>query len=493
MKHPLIGPRNLAFLAAALVALLHLPTAGASGLNVAKFGGEHGHPTTDNLSAVYYNPAGLALGTGTRLMIDATLAHRTASFERARPDVFPIAAGDGGESNYGKAELSNDVASPFIAFGSDLGVPNLGVALAFFVPVGGSATWDDNDIYSDTLTKDDYPGAIGGVNRWWSIDGSARSLFLSSAVAYRLPDVGLSFGLALNGIKTEIHSLRARNDDGSDDLVQTSGSGDDATVLAGEDGPLIQEGRALLDVSGFQWSLGLGVIYEPPGMQDTYIGLSYQSRPNLTGGMELEGDLSKTVGGAPPRPAQTVIVTQDWADVMRLGVRTRPTERLEIRASGEVAFWSALERQCIADPSLDAADCDVNPDGSAKTPEAQEKITANIERGWENAFGFKVGVSWWLTREAEVFLGGGYDGSAIPDATLDPAIFDMAKQTLAVGGRYSFSDAYHLALTVTQVLYDERDTTGKYERLGSPSAGPDAGGVYNQSITVANVTIEAGF
>ena len=54
----------------------------ASGFYVARFGGEHGHPTTDNLSAIYYNPAGLSLGAGTRLTIDANLAWRAGSYER---------------------------------------------------------------------------------------------------------------------------------------------------------------------------------------------------------------------------------------------------------------------------------------------------------------------------------------------------------------------------------------------------------------------------
>ena len=34
-------------------------TASASGFATARFGGEHGHPTTDNPTALYYNPAGI--------------------------------------------------------------------------------------------------------------------------------------------------------------------------------------------------------------------------------------------------------------------------------------------------------------------------------------------------------------------------------------------------------------------------------------------------
>jgi long-chain fatty acid transport protein len=35
--------------------------AGATGIAVARFGGEHGTPMTSDPTAMYYNPAGLAL------------------------------------------------------------------------------------------------------------------------------------------------------------------------------------------------------------------------------------------------------------------------------------------------------------------------------------------------------------------------------------------------------------------------------------------------
>ena len=39
-----------------------------------KGGTSASHATTDNPTAIYYNPAGLALGEGTVLLVDATLA-----------------------------------------------------------------------------------------------------------------------------------------------------------------------------------------------------------------------------------------------------------------------------------------------------------------------------------------------------------------------------------------------------------------------------------
>ena len=55
----------------------------ASGFYVARFGGEHGHPTTDNLSAIYYNPAGLSLGLG---LIDHRCKLSLACIFHERPE-----------------------------------------------------------------------------------------------------------------------------------------------------------------------------------------------------------------------------------------------------------------------------------------------------------------------------------------------------------------------------------------------------------------------
>ena len=96
--------------------------ASASGFATARFGGEHGHPTTDNPTALYYNPAGIALSEGTHVFVDATLALRFASYDRPQgesttPSQEMLAPG----ANDGKATLFNAIASPFVGLTSDFG------------------------------------------------------------------------------------------------------------------------------------------------------------------------------------------------------------------------------------------------------------------------------------------------------------------------------------------------------------------------------------
>src|SRR5262245_11056898 len=75
-------PRFALAFAVLSAGVLSSGAASASGILVARFGGEKGHPTTDSPTAIYYNPAGLALGHGTRVFIEGTGAFRLVTYDR---------------------------------------------------------------------------------------------------------------------------------------------------------------------------------------------------------------------------------------------------------------------------------------------------------------------------------------------------------------------------------------------------------------------------
>ena len=60
----------------ATAAFLLAAQADASGLSTARFGGVHGHPTTSNPTAIYYNPAGIGLSDGTNIFVDGSTRRR---------------------------------------------------------------------------------------------------------------------------------------------------------------------------------------------------------------------------------------------------------------------------------------------------------------------------------------------------------------------------------------------------------------------------------
>lgn len=455
-----------------------LPEAQASGFVVARFGGEHGHPTTDNLTALYYNPAALSLGKGTRLMVDGILASRSVDYTRPLEAVTdPMNAGGlSGLANSGTAQLRNYAASPFIAVASDFGIPELSVAFGLSAPFGGGASWSQNSALSaEQLAQ--HPGANDGAQRWWSIDSSLKVLYYTLAASYKVHK-RLSLGVSLNYASASIDTVRARNTDGSDDLVDPS---------TGK----LKEGRSYLSAKGGALSVGAGVLWRP--RRGLRVGYSYQSSPNFGEEMRLKGDLYPVVANQATPAATPVEFLQALPDIHRLGASWRLNKQWAVRLFGDYTRWSLFKRQCVVQEADDPCTIDAND-------AAQSAVTLNIARNWQDAWGVRGGASYWLMPSLETYVGAGYDGNAAPDAGADPSLFDMDKYSAALGARLSLLDgAMRLSATYTQVFYTTRTievtTDGGVPTNGfkSISKGPSAAGTYEQSVGVANLNVEYRF
>jgi len=218
-----------------------------------------------------------------------------------------------------------------------------------------------------------------------------------------------------------------------------------------------------------------------------WVGASYQARPNISGGMTLEGTLRNYFAGSPAE--DDIDVEQDLPDIYRLGVRYRPREDLELRLFGDVTRWSSLERQCVVERGKP---CELNPDGSA--PDGSGVIQ-NFPRDWHDAFGVRAGASHWFSRRLEGFAGLGFDSSAIPDETLEPTFMDANKITGTLGASYELVKNLHIAASYLQVFYLPRDTNGKSENdaFERPSRSPNSGADYRQWLGALNVNVDVAF
>ena len=79
------------------LALFGASEARASGFATARFGGEHGHPASDSPTSIYFNPAGLALGTGTRIYAEGLFAWRSITYDRPTAAIDNVVdPGEGG-------------------------------------------------------------------------------------------------------------------------------------------------------------------------------------------------------------------------------------------------------------------------------------------------------------------------------------------------------------------------------------------------------------
>jgi long-chain fatty acid transport protein len=472
-----------------LATLTLLPSpARAGGILAARFGGEQGHPMTDDPSAIYYNPAGLSLKRGTRLHLNGLLAWRLASYDRPTGAIDnPLPSGAMGAGtpqsdlavNAGKAELSNVIVSPFLALTTDFGVKNLGVGVGFAVPFGGQASWNQNAAYRGSLQ---YPGAVDGVQRWATIDGVIRSQYIMIGGSYTIPRARLSIGATVNIILNEANTVRARTAAGTDD-VTTNG--------------IPTEGRSQIEAKNVTASLGVGVIWQPA--DNWWLGVSYQSQPGF-GEHRLSGTLRNKIGNGDVTE-QPIELTQNLPDVLRFGFRVRPIRRLELRLFAEYQRWSVFKNQCVLDATVADRKCAVLPDGSLDTANGGAGVVVVLPRDWKDGGGVRLGASYFVRDNVELYLGAGYDANVIPDKTLDPSMIDQEKVTVSAGGRLELvRRKLGLALTYTQVIYLDRtapvrarDADGQPIAPLAPSRNPDFGGKYSQALGLVSLALEYNF
>jgi long-chain fatty acid transport protein len=463
----------------------------ASGLAAARFGGEHGHPTTDNPTAMYYNPAGIALKPGTRIMLDANLAFRWASYTRPGDAVGDPGGGtpnDALDANSGTAKLQNTLFSPFFGVQSDFGTKIFSAGAAVYFPFGGQAVWGQNSKYANSTN---YPGAHDGTQRWYTIDGKIRSMYLTGAVAFNIPQIGLSIGATGSAIRSETDTIRARNVDGSDDLVDSAFG-------------TRKEGRSWLKASGWQAGFSIGAIWN--WQQRLWIGASYTSQPNVVGGMTLKGRLNNLLASPMTPTNESIEFTQTLPDIIRLGFRLRPSDKLELRLFADYTRWSVFDKQCVLNAGEPNRKCNFqgadkalsNPEsfgaGDAKQVEVNGVIQ-HLPRFWKDAGGVRAGVSYWFIPQVESYVGVGYDSSAVRPATIDAALMDMNKMSFSLGTRWQIVRNFAMALTLTDIAYFKVDTKGKnvLHKFQGPTGQPNANGIYKQNILVGNLYLDVHF
>lgn len=456
---------------------LWAPNADAGGYATARFGGEHGNVASDHTTAIYYNPAGLALTKGTNVYVEGLFVHRSASYDRPQAAIGDLGGGTPDEANAiaansGKAELSNFLASPFLGVSSDLGTDFMGVGLALYAPFGGQASWGDNQQFAG---DEMYPGAIDGSQRWHTISGVQRAIYVTAGGGIRLPG-RVSVGLGLNLVSQSLEVLRARNLDGTDDLITPVGG--------------VKEGRALINGSDLSYSIGAGVMWE--ASDQLRVGLSYQSMPGF-GESALEGELITQAGlGEANAPIDTVLLLS-LPDIVRAGLTYRVSPTLEVRLSGDYTRWSVFEHHCLL-ALVDDPQCDLAPDGSVA--EANSTVLVAIPRDWNDTFGVRAGASYWLTPGVELFGGVGFDSNAVPDETLEAGLMDMNKVVTSAGARLGLLDG-KLLLTgsLTNVLYFSREIAVRdpADAPMPPSLSPDAAGKYSQLVNFLTVGAQYAF
>lgn len=244
-------------------------------------------------SATYFNPAGLTRTDGFNMVLSLNMPLLFSRYERA-PFSFPVDAGGGEFDEYTieYERVRNEqiyFPVPMGFFSHDFGLENFGFGFAIYGPSAipsrrypqQSETAPNPDAFNTTVTRSN-----GGA-AYQLVESNLLALYPSLAVAYEVPDIGLSFGAAL-----QLAYVRTDITVGLDGALST-GIGDATVrspdnpqgVLSEEDSALYAPTRVVTD--GVTVTGNFGVMYDPiPALS---VGVSYRPahRVRTKGEVEL--------------------------------------------------------------------------------------------------------------------------------------------------------------------------------------------------------------
>lgn len=363
-----------------------------------------------DVSFMFYNPAGLARGTGTELSAGLNLIIPSARFEAtASSDALgrPLTGGDGGDAG-------RNVRVPNLYFATELD-EDLRFGVGVNVPFGLT-----------TRYQEDWKG------RYDAIDSELRTVNINPALAWRI-DPRWSVGAGINAQYLDI-DLSNAVDFGTVCLAQLGAAACSALDLEP------QEADGLTRISGDNWSWGFnaGVLLEP--VEGTRFGLAYRSKIAHT----VSGDVRFDV----PQKAQVLLGAGAFADTgfrsrselpetLTLGASRRIGSRWRILADLTWTRWSRFR-----DLRIDFR----NP----KQPDTVQIFD------WKDTLRVSVGLDYRLTPSWMMRMGLAYDESPVRDAKLrEFRIPDADRYWMSWGLGYRPASNLRFNLAYAHIIVDD--------------------------------------
>jgi long-chain fatty acid transport protein len=381
----------------------------------------------DDLSAIYYNPAGLTQLKGTHIYLSmgaiapkATYTRTGFSGEETKDDLIPV---------------------PLFAVSTDLGgrLKNVVLAFAVNVPFG---------------LRDEYDHS--GAQRYITTNISLQDIYIGPYIGWQVtPNVSIGGGVQYVYSTAEVGSRVNYGGAIYQLLLQQNPALADPAL---NENPNYDGVMEIKDATAHDIAGNVGVLLKLK--ENLRIGLSWRSGVNV----DLEGDATLTIPAAVTQltgfqTLQTKVKTSvSLAQVFGAGVAYQPTEKLTIISDLNWINWSVFE--------------DYDFDFTVNTPYLPDKPQP---RDWEDTFAFRLGAEYWLTDQYAVRAGYAFDQSPIPDKSLGPELPTGDRHNLTLGFGYkrnnlSIDLAYaHLFIkdrTVTSSIRDPQPL-GEYESSGN--------------------------
>lgn len=369
----------------------------------------------DDVSTVFFNPAGLTQLKGSHASVVASAIEITSEFHTGTGSVpafgQPLGhdGGDAGDWNYVPSAYLSTQINERLALGIGVNAP-FGLKLEY---------------------------APGWVGRFQALNSEIETLNVNPSIAYRVND-RLSLGVGANYQRIQAELTNAVN------YFAVAFQGAIQLINAGQLPPQVlaaltgstsaAEGHARVRGDDTAWGFNFGVLFDVS--DSTRLGLAYRSSIDY----EVDGSVRFSAPTVSDAVAAAVIesasapggvlsdgpasVDLELPDSATLSLRHRIGNEVELLADVAWTGWSSVQELVV-----------VRDTGVlvSETPEL-----------WDDTWRFALGGAYELHSAVKLRAGVAYDQTPVPDSTRTPRLPDGDRTWVALGVQWSMSDALTL-------------------------------------------------
>ena len=386
----------------------------------------------NDLSAQYYNPAGLMnLGGRSQFYVNHSMITQAIAFTRVDY------AEDGSvlKTHETVENEAKPMQIPQFAVGSSFGLEDFYVAFGMHPPFA-----------PDLL----YPSA--GSQRYSLTDSLVQQVYLGPTVAWRpIDQISIGAGFYWTYVRADYGiTLLTCTDPDKAYECESEPEKYDIDVLLN-----------MRDTRRFVWNAGL--LIEP--IDEVSIGFSVLPPVNVQGKGSISTDFGddhiiRNFLDASTFTDDDVTVLLTMPLILRTGVAVRPMDKVEIEAAAVYQRWSMTEEIRVTDLQLNLTH---NPD-SLLTEDISITDDVVLPAGYMDTWSWRLGTEIQPTDWLSVRAGAYYEPTAIPPETQAVSLVDGDKWGFGLGGTYWLKNFASFDLGYSRTQIAERDITNSQVR-----------------------------
>ncbi len=452
-----------------LAALFSLTSANAAGLDLLEVGGAWGTPGATNPTAIWWNPAGLAVGGGTQFIVEGAPLLANVYADRANPDYGDVTYNmDGDESDLsslgypstydysGRADVKVGQVVPFVGVSSDFTIKGLGVGLGLAVPTATGGEVENPD----------------GPLSYHLRSGDIKAPQVILAASYRIKEL-VSLGVSGNYVDSTWGSVVDTSTYPDLSFAVMEEFNAERPLNSFRDGYI--EDKAYGTIADFDklhdtaFTFGAGIYVTP--IEQLGISVAFNKGVSL----EHEGDLTLTFACPPEYDGLarfaatsrglcygdtgegavmkgTGVVGYSLPSRVNMGVVVFPVEKVRLEAMGSWVGWKVFSDYDI---KTIIADDQLNPAIKDTEVRAETIELVNKPRLWarDNRNTFWAGVDGKAQVHDMLMVGGRvfYDKASVPTESL--LLNNLSLDTLGLSAMAMFSPLEQLGLGLSYARY----------------------------------------